>query len=87
MTKRACYLVAGATLALAAVSAPSARAAYTVTFQEIGGNVVEIGMGTLDTTDLTDDGSPFSEVAAVSPTGGKCSPARPAALRSSFLAA
>jgi hypothetical protein len=70
MTKRACYLVAGATLALAAVSAPSARAAYTVTFQEIGGNVVEIGMGTLDTTDLTDDGSPFSEVAAVSPTGG-----------------
>ena len=71
MTKRACYLVAGATLALAAVSAPSARAAYTVTFQEIGGNVVEIGMGTLDTTDLTDDGSPFSEVAAVSPTGGQ----------------
>ena len=71
MTKRACYLVAGATLALAAVSAPSARAAYTVTFQEMGGNVVEIGMGTLDTTDLTDDGSPFSEVAAVSPTGGQ----------------
>ena len=53
------------------ISAPSARAAYTVTFQEVGGNVVEMGSGTLDTTDLIDNGSPFSEVAAVSPAGGQ----------------
>ena len=63
--------VSTAILALGVVSAPSAQAAYTMTFQEVGGNVVEMGSGSLDTTDLNDDGSPFSEVAAVSPTGGQ----------------
>jgi PEP-CTERM motif len=71
MRKRTAYLAAAAALGLGAIFATSAQAAYTMTFQEVGGNVVEMGAGTLDTTDLTDNGSPFSEVAAVSPTGGQ----------------
>ena len=70
MTKRVTYLASAASLALAAIFASTAQAAYTQTYEEVGGNVVEVGMGTLNTTDLTDLGSPFSETAAVGPAGG-----------------
>ncbi len=39
--------------ALAAVSAPAAHAAYTVTFEQDGANVVATGGGTIDLTGLT----------------------------------
>jgi PEP-CTERM motif len=52
MARRTTCLVAGALLALAAVTAPSAQAAYVATFQEIGGNVVEMSSGSFDLTDL-----------------------------------
>jgi hypothetical protein len=70
MTKRMTYLASVAILGLGAVCAPTAQAAYTQTYEEIRGNVVEVGMGTLNTTDLTDLGSPFSETAAIGPGGG-----------------
>ena len=56
MIKRTTDLAAVAILALAAVSAPGAQAAYVMSFQEIGGNVVEVGGGTLDRTDLNGGG-------------------------------
>ena len=52
MAQRTTCLVASATLALVAVSGPSAQAAYVATFQEIGGNVVEMSSGSFDLTDL-----------------------------------
>jgi hypothetical protein len=52
MTKRTTYLASIGFLALAALSAPSARAAYLVTFEEVGSDVVEVGGGTIDLTDL-----------------------------------
>jgi hypothetical protein len=52
MTKRMSYLASAAILALGAISAPSAQAAYVVTFDEVGSDVVETGSGSLDLTDL-----------------------------------
>jgi hypothetical protein len=51
MTKRITYLASVAFLALGAVSAPSVQAAYVVSFQEEGSDVVESGMDSLDLTD------------------------------------
>jgi hypothetical protein len=48
--KRAACLISA--LALAAVVTPSAQAKFVATFQEIGSDVVEIGSGDLDLTDL-----------------------------------
>jgi hypothetical protein len=48
MTKRIAYL---ASVAFCAVSAPSVQAAYVVSFQEEGSDVVESGMDSLDLTD------------------------------------
>ena len=52
MTKGA-RLALIAILAFGAAAATSARAAYVVTFAQVGQNVVETGSGTLDVTDLS----------------------------------
>jgi hypothetical protein len=54
MTRRTACV---ALLALGALSAPSAQAAYVVTFEEMGPNVVETGSGTLDLAALSPDGT------------------------------
>ncbi len=53
MTTRTTYLATAAILALAAISAPSAQAAYVITFQQVGSDVAETGSGSLDLTDLS----------------------------------
>jgi PEP-CTERM motif len=53
MAKRITFLASVAILALGVVAASSAQAAYVVTFEEVGSNVVESGSGMLDPTDLT----------------------------------
>jgi PEP-CTERM motif-containing protein len=45
-------LTSVAVLALGTVSASTARASYVTIFEDVGSNVVEIGGGTLDLTDL-----------------------------------
>jgi hypothetical protein len=67
MTQRTPYLAAGAMLALAAVSTPRAQAAYVVTFQEVGANVVEVGGGTIDLTDLTAGADVVTNAAGIIP--------------------
>ena len=57
MTKRTAYLAAAAVSALAALAATSAQAEYVAIFLEVGSNVEEVGGGTLDTTELTLDGT------------------------------
>jgi PEP-CTERM motif len=52
MTKRTTYLSSIGFLALAALLAPSAQAAYLVTLQEVGSDVIETGSGSLDLRDL-----------------------------------
>src|SRR5277367_6454130 len=52
MTGRTSYLASLAILAMGAISAPSAQAAYVITFQEVGADVVETGSGFFDLTDL-----------------------------------
>jgi PEP-CTERM motif len=56
MIRRRSFLAAIAILAIGALAAPSARAAYLVTFEENNGDVLEVGSGTLDLTDLLTDG-------------------------------
>jgi hypothetical protein len=68
MRKRTTYLGWIATLGLSAVAAPSAHAAYVVTFDEVGSAVVERGYGALDLTDLRPAGdAPISSTPHVAP--------------------
>jgi hypothetical protein len=53
MARRITFLASIAILALGVVAASSAQAAYVVTFEEVGSNVVETGSGMVDPTDLT----------------------------------
>jgi PEP-CTERM motif len=53
MTRRTTYLASIGFLAMGALAAPSAQAAYVVTFKDVGLNVVETGGGTIDLTGLT----------------------------------
>ena len=53
MAKRTTYLTSLAILAMGALAAPSAQAAYVVTFEEVGANVLETGGGSLDVADLS----------------------------------
>lgn len=62
MTKRTGFWVAAMVSALGALTAPSAQAAYVTTFEEVGSNVVEVGGGTLDLTDLTLAGGIFTKL-------------------------
>jgi hypothetical protein len=71
MTKRAAYLASIGVLALVALPAPSARAAYFVTLEEVGANVVETGAGTLDLTDLDGDPVSTSNIAAIKPVSSE----------------
>ena len=66
--KRTTYLAAGAILATA-VFAPGARAAYVVNFVEMGANVVEVGGGTLDLTNLTAGAGAATNSPSVFPAG------------------
>jgi hypothetical protein len=49
------------------LSAPPAQAGYTVTLTQVGSNVVATGSGTIDTTDLTSEGS-GTHAGAISPS-------------------
>jgi hypothetical protein len=71
MTKRAGYLGAAAILALSAISAPGAQAAYVMTFEQEGANVVEIGSGSLDLTDLEVGAFGIGRDASVDPLKGR----------------
>jgi hypothetical protein len=71
MTKRAAYLASVGVLALVALSAPGARAAYVVTLEEVGANVFETGAGTLDLTDLDGDPVSTSNIAAIKPVSAE----------------
>jgi PEP-CTERM motif len=62
MAKRRGCWVAALTSAFAAVAAPAAQAAYVATFAEVGSNVVEVGGGTLDLTDLERSGGIFTKL-------------------------
>jgi hypothetical protein len=53
MRKRRTGIASAAIVALGTVSAPSAQAAYVITFQQVGSDVVETGSGALDLTDLS----------------------------------
>ncbi len=62
MTKRTLCWVAAMASALGVLAAPSAQAAYVTTFEEVGSNVVEVGGGTLDLTDLERVGGIFTKL-------------------------
>jgi hypothetical protein len=49
-------------LALGAATATGAQAAYVTIFDEVGSNVVEVGGGTIDLTDLTRNGGIFTKL-------------------------
>lgn len=70
MRQRETRLASAAILALAAACAPSAQAAYVVTFQEVGANVVESGGGTVDETDLKINNTDDSGFAFLTPSDG-----------------
>ncbi len=71
MTTRATYLGAAALLALGAVSVPSAQAAYVITFQQVGSDVVETGSGSLDLADLRVGEFGIGREASVDPLQGR----------------
>jgi hypothetical protein len=71
MTTRTTYLWTAALLALSAVSAPSAQAAYVITFQKVGSDVVETGSGSLDLADLSVGNFGIARDASVDPLQGR----------------
>ena len=68
MTKRTVRWVSAVASTLCVLAAPSARAAYVTTFEEIGSNVIEVGGGALDLTDLIRVGGIFTKL-FVTPNG------------------
>jgi hypothetical protein len=62
MTQRTTCLAWITALSFGVLAAPSAQAAYVTTFEEIGSNVVEVGGGTLDLTDLERVGGIFTKL-------------------------
>jgi hypothetical protein len=62
MTTRTSSLISVALLALGSMAASSAQARYVAIFEEIGSDVVEIGGGTLDLTDLRLSGGIFTKL-------------------------
>lgn len=70
MNRRATFLAAIALAALGVFAPPSAQAKYVMTFQELGADVIEIGNGTIDLTDLTSDGAVATNAAFVHPNQG-----------------
>ena len=71
MKKRTTKLASAAILALAALCAPSAQAAYVITFQQVGSDVVETGGGSLDLTDLDVGAFGIPRDASVDPLQGR----------------
>jgi PEP-CTERM motif len=71
MTRRTTYLTSAAILAIGAISAPSAQAAYVITFQQVGPNVVETGSGFFDLTDLSVGAFGITRDAEVDPARGR----------------
>jgi PEP-CTERM motif len=63
------YLASIGFLALTALSAPSAQAAYLVTFEEVGSDVIEVGGGTIDLTDLNVFGFRQAVFTGIQPNG------------------
>ena len=71
MPKRTTYLASAAILALGVVAAPRAQAAYVITFQQVGSNVVETGSGSLDLTGLSVGDFGIARDASVAPAKGR----------------
>src|SRR5262249_1714523 len=71
MTKRIACLAAATLLAVGASAAPSAQAAYVITFQQVGSDVVESGVGSLDLTDLSVGEFGIGRDASVDPAQGR----------------
>jgi PEP-CTERM motif len=71
VTKRTTYLAAAAIIGVAAMSSPSAEAAYVFTFEQVGANVIETGAGSLDLTDLDTGTTNLSFDAEVYPKFGR----------------
>jgi hypothetical protein len=67
---RTACLMTTALLTFGCVAAPSARAAYTITFTESGGNVLESGGGSFDLTGLNNVGNAGSLGGELFPQGG-----------------
>jgi hypothetical protein len=59
-----------AALLIGCAAAPSARAAYTITFTESDGNVMESGSGSFDLTSLSDVGNASSLGGVLNPSRG-----------------
>ncbi len=71
MKKRTTKLASAAIPALAALSAPSAHAAYVITFQQVGSDVIETGGGSLDLADLSVGAFGTPRDASVDPLQGR----------------
>jgi hypothetical protein len=69
---RTACLMTAALLTFGSVAAPSARAAYTITFTESDGNVMESGSGSFDLTGLNRIGSSFTD-GLLNPRAGRFS--------------
>jgi hypothetical protein len=61
------YLALIAAIVLSVMTAKNAQAAYVVTFKQIGANVVELGSGALDTTNLIKGMKVFDSTAFMAP--------------------
>jgi PEP-CTERM motif len=70
MTRRATCVASVALLALGVLSTSSAQAAYVVTFEEVGSNVVETGSGTINLAGLFPIAT-VDESASVTPDSGR----------------
>lgn len=71
MPKRTTRLASAAMLALGAMAAPSAQAAYVITFEQVGSDVVETGSGSLDLTGLSVGDFGIARDASVAPAKGR----------------
>src|SRR5579871_4245820 len=67
--KPICLSVAAAMVCLVSIG-QTARAAFTVDFQQVGGNVVATGSGSIDTAALTDESLGSGNSGKVAPSFG-----------------